>query len=78
MALHAAEVPGYTLTQLERDESRAGKARLVTSRIFACVQLGEKDPKTRAEREAGVKVLKKAGFELVEITGTLQLFVLTG
>jgi hypothetical protein len=71
-------VGGHTLTQRERDESLAGKKRKVKPRIYVCVQLGDECPEARAEKEASVKVLKKAGFELVDTWGTIQHFVLIG
>jgi hypothetical protein len=78
MEPYEVEVAGYTLTALERYESLAGKKRLVEPRVYACVQLGEKCPKAKAEKEASVRALKDAGFNLVETTGTVQHFVHTG
>lgn len=78
MDLHEAEVAGYTLTERERAEILVGRKRLVDPRIYANVQVGEKCRKAKAEKEANVKILMKAGFNLVETTGTKQHFVLGG
>jgi len=77
MHKHEVEVAGYTLTKQERDDGRGGKKNEVKPRIYACVQLKGQNKKEDEEKAAGVKVLKKAGFKLVETAGTLQHFVLS-